>query len=123
MDELQKLQVKIEKARAAVKRAKTNLKSAKSAKDKAMRQRILKGMKTRLKVAEVAYKAAKPKSSFRKKAEETHDNLKDKGRRLPIKKVVTWTGLAITTVITAVGGFMLYEYLNKDGEAPAQDSV
>jgi len=42
----------------------------------------------------------------------------------PIKKVFSWTGLAVTTVVTTVAGVILYDYLNNDEEnKEATDSV
>jgi len=41
-----------------------------------------------------------------------------------IKKVFSWTGLAVTTVVTTVAGVILYDYLNNDEEnKEATDSV
>jgi len=43
----------------------------------------------------------------------------------PIKKAFSWTGLAVTAVVTTIAGVVLYDYLNGDDENPetATDSV
>jgi len=33
-----------------------------------------------------------------------------------VKKICTWTGLAVTAVVTTIAGVVLYDYLNDDEE-------
>ena len=119
-DELTTLKLKVEKARASVKRMKASLKAAKGDKQIAMRTRVLRAAKTRLATAEAAYAEAKPKNTFQKKAEKVTENVKDRYEKTNFKKYATWTGLAITTTATAIIGFLLYDYMNKEDEEGAQ---
>ena len=118
-EEIRKARLAVEKARESVKRQRKALKTAPEDK-KAIRARILKSAETKLSKAEKIltdlkqeYKDSKPKFS-----------ISDTVKNIPLKKAFTYTGLAITTVITTVAGFALYSYVSKDKEdVVATDAV
>jgi len=115
--ELKRLKLNVEKARESVKKAALKVKQAKTEDDRIKRTRILVGMKTRLKTAEVAYREAKPKGKFRSKVEGMTESVN-------VKKYLGWTGLAVTTVVTAIVAFLVYDNLNQDGgEGSQPDTV
>lgn len=122
-DELKILGEKVDKAKESVVRAKVALKEANGEYAIDSREKVLKAAKTRLKTAKASYKEASPKSAIRQKASAAKESIKDTASKIPVKKVLSWTGLAITTVATALGGYLVYEYFNKDGEENTQDSV
>jgi len=123
MDTLEKLEVKVDKAREAVKRAKLAVRDSINDYEKSVKKTVLKRAKTNLRNAKIAYKDAKPKSAIRQKMVGVHELLKDTMRKIPVRKTLSWTGLAATTVITCIGGYILYDRLNKNNESPAQDSM
>lgn len=116
-DELKTLKDKIESCKESVKTAKAALKETTDDYSRDSRVKVLKSAKTKLKNAKIAYKAAAPKSAIRRKAAAVKEAVGDTARKIPVKKALTFTGLAITTVVTAVGGYLLYDYFHKDGEA------
>jgi exonuclease VII small subunit len=123
MDTLEKLEIKVNKARKAVKRAKLSLRESINDYEKGVKKRVLKTARTKLKNAKTAYKAAKPKGVVRERMAYIHESVKNTARKIPVKRALTWTGLAVTTVATTVVGYLLYEYVNKSDESPAQDSM
>jgi len=123
MDNLEKLEVRVEKAREAVKRARLAVRESTNDYEKSTKKTVLKRARTKLKNAKMAYKEAKPKSAFRQKASDVKEVIKNTTRKIPVKKALSWTGLAITTVITFVGGYVIYDRVVKNGEPPAQDSM
>ena len=123
MDTLEKLEVKVDKAREAVKRAKLAVHESTNDYEKGVKKTVLKRSKTNLSNAKTAYKDAKPKSASRQKIADVHELLKNTARKIPVKKTLSWTGLAATTVITFIGGYVLYDRLGKNGESPTQDSM
>jgi len=116
-DELKTLKDRIESCKESVKTAKAALKGTIDDYARDSRVKVLKSAKTKLKTAKTAYKAAKPKGAIRQKASAVKEAIGNTARKIPVKKALTWTGLAITTVATGVGGYLLYDYFHKDGEA------
>lgn len=123
MDSLEKLEVKVQKAREAVKRAKPAVREAIDNYEKVSKKRVLKSARTKLKNAKIAYKEAKPKSALQQKASDIKESIKNTSRKIPVKKALSWTGLAITTCVTCVCGYVIYDRVVKNGESPAQDSM
>lgn len=123
MAELKTLKGNVQKRQASVKKAKAAFKTAEDKPQKVLRKRVLKGMKTKLKTSQAAYKAAKPKGKIHTKVDQAKESVLNAGKKIPFKKALSWTGLAVATVITAVGGFVVYDYLNGDGEIPIKDSM
>jgi len=113
LDELKPI---VERKRESVKRAKAALKAAPVAK-KAIRKKIVKGMQTKLHNAEKAYKAAKPKGAFHKKVDQAAETVKNTGKRLRLKEIVSWGFLSLFTVGTVIGGFAAYDYFGKSDTA------
>lgn len=123
MDILESLKLDVERKRESVKRNKASYKKAKDETQKIIRKRILKAARTKLEKAEKAYKAAMPKNAFQEKIEKSADSVKATCKKIPFKRAISWTGLAVTTVVTAIAGFLIYDQLNQDSETPAKDSV
>jgi len=121
--DLKVLKDKIGKCKEAVKTAKVNLKETTDEYSKDSREKVLKSAKTKLKSAKAAYKATKPKSAIRQKASAAKESIKDTARKIPVKKALSWTGLAVATVVTTVGGWILYDYLTKDSDGAEADSM
>ncbi len=107
------LKAQIGRKKASVKRAKASLKAAPAA-DKPMRKRVLKSMKTKLNKAQAAYSKSKPKGKIHKTVDEAATSVK----RFPFKCILSWTGLAIATAATAIGGFFIYDKMANVEEAP-----
>ncbi len=122
-NELKILAEKIDKAKESVKTAKANLKETTDEYSKDSRKKVLKSAKTKQKNAKAAYKAAKPKGAIRQKASAAKESIKDTARKIPVKKALSWTGLAVASVVTVVGGFMLYDYMSKDDENVEADTM
>ncbi len=122
-DRLKILAEKVKSCKESVKTAKAVLKETTDNYSRDSRVKVLKSAKTKLKNAKKAYTAAKPKGAIRRKAAAVLESIGNTTRKIPVKKPLTYTGLAITTVLTAVGGYLVYEYFNKGSEESAQDSV
>jgi hypothetical protein len=116
-EELKILAEKVDKAKDSVARAKASVKEATGEYEIDSKKTVLKRAKTNLKNAKAAYKAAKPKSAIRRKVTAVKEAIGNTARKIPVKKALTWTGMALTTVATGVGGYLLYDYFHKDGEA------
>jgi hypothetical protein len=123
LEKLEKLMIKVKKAQEAVGRAKLAVRESTNDYEKDIKKRVLKSAKTKLKNAKIAYKDAKPKSVIRQKMGDVHELLKNTMRKIPVKKTLSWTGLAATTVITFIGGYVLYDRMGKNGESPTKDSM
>ena len=122
-DELKILAEKVDKCKDSVNRAKVSLKEVDGEYAIDSRKKVLKSAKTKLKNAKAAYKAASPKSAIHQKAAAVKEVIGNTARKIPVKKALTYTGLAITTVVTAAGGYLVYEYFNKGSEEGNQDSM
>ena len=118
-NELKQLELAVHMARLSVKRAELKLENADDDNRKA-RTATLKRMKTMLEKAEADLKAAKPKSRVRAKYENAKESVSDQCKKIKIKKALSWTGLSIATVGTAIVAFLIYDNMNKDGEEGSQ---
>jgi len=113
---------KVQKAKEAVARAKTRLKEADEF-QKETRQKVLKSAKTKLKSAKAKLNYLKTGESGPTKFTEAKDWTNEKIQKVPIKKVLSWTGLSIVTVGTAIGAFALYEMLQNENSNATVDKV
>jgi len=122
-EDLKILAQKVEKCKESVKTAKDNLKKVSDEYSQDARKTVLKRSKTNLKKATDAYKAARPKGVIHQKVSAAKESVKDTARKIPVKKALSWTGLAVVTVATTVGGWLIYDYLTKDGNEAEADSM
>ncbi len=124
MPNLEDLKKKLDKAKVSVKNCKAKFHEAETEEDRAIRRRVLNAARTRRDNARKNYKAAKPKSATRQKMSDASNSVKKTVKKSGFKKVLTWTGLAMTTVVTGFGGYMLYGHLRKNGEgSTSRDTV
>ncbi len=123
MDTLEKLELKVQKAKEAVKRAKLAFCESINDYEKGVKKRIFKSARTKLTNAKLALKEARPKGATRQKMSDVYESVKNTIKKVPVKKAASWTGLAIVTVVTGIAAYVGYDYFNKDDEAEAQDSM
>ena len=114
---LDELKLIVERKREIVKRAKAALKAAPAAR-KSIMKRTLKGMKTKLHNAEMAYKAAKPKGAIHKKvdgaANAVKNGVKSTTKFLRLKEMMSWAFISAATVGVGIAGIVAYDYFGKD---------
>lgn len=113
---------KVQKAKDAVARAKTKFKEANEF-QKETRRKVLKSAKTKLSNAKDKLSYLKTEENGDSKAKKAKDWTCKKISKVPVKKALSWTGLSIVTVGTAIGAFALYEALKNEDSKAAVDNV
>ncbi|MCF8019811.1 MAG: hypothetical protein K9L62_10410 [Vallitaleaceae bacterium] len=113
MSGVETLKEKMEKAQESVKRQKAAYKAHKGTEKEKLRKRILRASETKFQNAKRAYqgKCKTSGSSIKDRFSNTKQNVMNTG-----KKAFTWTGLAIVTVVTGIGGFLVYDHFKSNEE-------
>jgi hypothetical protein len=82
--------------------------------------------KTRLEKSQIKFdKASEKLNAAKKEQPNLISRTITKVKESPIKKIFSWTGLAITAVVTTITGVVIYDYMHQDDEdiSEATDTV